>query len=59
MQQPRNEPGERADNGRRWPAAFRRLIRKITHPYRPERHYMRGGTGDTTDRRRAAVARRR
>jgi hypothetical protein len=42
MEQPKNETETNAGN-RRWPAAFRRLIQRISHRYRPERHYMRGG----------------
>jgi hypothetical protein len=54
MQQPRNEAEEGGDNVWRWPAAIRRLIDRIAHPYRPERHYMRGGrAGDAAERRRA------
>jgi hypothetical protein len=58
QQQPKTEPGESVADGRRWPAAVRRLINKIAHPYRPERHYMRGGTTDgAAERRRASPAR--
>jgi hypothetical protein len=33
-----------ADPGnRRWPVSLRRLIHRLSHRYRPERHYMRGG----------------
>jgi hypothetical protein len=51
MQQPKNEPQENGTAARRWPAAIRRLIRRIARPYHPERHYMRGGrTGGTAER---------
>jgi hypothetical protein len=28
---------------KRWMAALSDLLNKLAHPYRPERHYMRGG----------------
>lgn len=52
MQQPRNVPEGSGNNARRWSAIIRQLVRKIAHPYRPERHYMRGGRTNGGERRR-------
>jgi len=57
MQQPKTEPQESGTDARRWPAALRRLIRRIAHPYHPERHYMRGGRIEGTAQRNAAKSR--
>jgi hypothetical protein len=57
MPQPTTGAEGAADNARQWPALVRRLIRKFIHPYRPERHYMRGGRF-AGDRRHDAASRR-
>jgi hypothetical protein len=55
QQEPKTQEGGAAAS--RWPAAVRRLIRKITHRYHPERHYMRGGRAGEIAERNAAKAR--
>jgi hypothetical protein len=57
MQHPKTEPEENTAAASRWPAALRRLIRKFSRRYHPERHYMRGGRTGGAAQRNAAKAR--